>query len=234
MFDVIAFDADDTLWHSETFYRAAEQKYVQLLESSGVSATEALEVLHRVEIANLEPFGYGIRGFTLSMIEAAVEASRGRVSSAGLQTLVDTGREMTTHEISLLDGVQSTLEQLSGRNLWLITKGDVLDQDNKIRRSGLREYFRHAEIVIDKTTAVYAALLEKYQLDPQRFLMVGNSLRSDIAPVLSLGGYAVYVPYALSWAHETQAELPEDRSRYFEIPSLEHFTGLLARIEDGA
>jgi putative hydrolase of the HAD superfamily len=230
MFDVIAFDADDTLWHTEPLYRDAEQKYLQALAAVGVTAEQALAVLHRVEVENLPAFGYGIRGFTLSMIEAAAEASAGRVGAETLAGLVQTGREMTTQAVSLLDGVEETLRGLAGRNLWVITKGDVLDQESKIRRSGLAQYFQHAEIVIDKTPQIYAGLLEKYQLDPQRFLMVGNSLRSDINPVLSLGAHAVYVPYPLTWAHES-ADLPADTTRYYEIANLSQLPGLLEKIE---
>jgi putative hydrolase of the HAD superfamily len=138
---------------------------------------------------------------------------------------------MTSHAIRLLDGVEEALAKLADHRLLLITKGDVLDQESKIRRSGIARYFPRVEIISDKTPEAYAALLEKHAISAGRFLMVGNSLRSDIAPVLALGGYAVYVPYALTWAHESAADLPPDRSRFFEIASLRELPELVARIE---
>lgn len=233
MLDTIAFDADDTLWHTEYYYREAERAFLDMLAGYGVSGAEVLEVFHRIEIDNLAFFGYGIRGFTLSMIETAVQVTGGEVRGADIQVIVELGRGMTSHEIRLLDGVAEALAALADRRLLLITKGDILDQESKIRRSGLAGYFHQVEIVSDKTPAAYAALLEKHAIDPASFLMVGNSLRSDIAPVLVLGGYAVHVPYPLTWAHESAADLPPDRSRFFEIASLRGLPGLLEKIEKG-
>jgi putative hydrolase of the HAD superfamily len=231
MIDVIAFDADDTLWHNEPYYREMEQNFVSLLAGYDVTQEAGLAVLHKIEVDNLACFGYGVRGFALSMIETAVQVTAGRVRAADIQRIVDLGRALTQYEIRLLDGVQETLTALKGCRLWLITKGDLLDQESKIRRSGLAAYFPVVEVVIDKTPATYAALLQKHAVDPAHFLMVGNSLRSDIAPVLSLGAYAVLVPYPLSWAHESIADLPDDRTRYFEMPHLSDLKGLIERIE---
>jgi putative hydrolase of the HAD superfamily len=233
MLDVIAFDADDTLWHTERYYRQVEKSFLQIMAGYGASSEEALAVLHRIEIDNLAFFGYGIRGFTLSLIETAVQVTGGRVRASDIQAIVDLGRGMTGHEIELLDGVEETLRALSGRRLMLLTKGDTLDQAGKLRRSGLADYFPSVEIVLDKTSEVYGELLERHRLDPSRFLMVGNSLRSDIAPVVALGGYAVYVPYPDGWAHESAADLPEDRARFFEIDTLRKLPGLIAQIEQG-
>lgn len=233
MIDVIAFDADDTLWHTEIYYRQAEDRLTALLAAYGVPSEQTLAVLHRIEIENLAFFGYGIRGFTLSMIEAAVSATDGRVRSADIQAIIEIGRAMTNHEIRLLDGVHEALSRLSGRRLMLVTKGDALDQESKLRRSGLAGYFALVEILVDKTQVAYAQMLARYAISPSRFLMVGNSLRSDIAPVLALGGYAVYVPYPLDWAHEAQADLPADRSRFFEIASLHDLADLIEKL-DGA
>lgn len=234
MIDVIAFDADDTLWHTEPYYREVERSLIALLAGYGISADELLTVLHRIEIDNLAFFGYGIRGFTFSMIEAAIQVTGGQVRAVDIQTIIELGRGMTRHEIRLLDGVEEALAQLSSRRLLLITKGDTLDQESKIRRSGLAGYFPFIEIVVDKTQAIYAELLDRHAIDPSRFLMVGNSLRSDIAPVLALGSYAVHVPYPDSWAHEFSADLPADQSRFFEIPSLHHLAGLVEKIENGS
>ncbi len=231
MLSVIAFDADDTLWHTEYYYRETEQGFINLLAAYGVGKEEALSVLHRIEIDNLLYFGYGIRGFLISMIEAAIQVTSGRIRARDIQAIVDLGRAMTSHPIRLLDGVEEALAQLADRQLLLITKGDVLDQESKIRRSGISEYFPRVEIISDKTPEAYAALLEKHAIPPGQFLMVGNSLRSDIAPVLALGGYAVHVPYALTWAHESDADLPPDRARFYEIASLRELPALVAKIE---
>jgi putative hydrolase of the HAD superfamily len=231
MIDAIAFDADDTLWHTETYYREVEHSFCDRMSGYGLAEEEILAVLHRIEIDNLADFGYGIRGFTLSLIETAVRVTDGQVRAADIQAIVDLGRGMTRHAIRLLDGVEETLARLAGRRLLLITKGDALDQENKIRRSGLAGHFPVVEILVDKTPSTYAALLSKNAIDPGRFLMVGNSLRSDIAPVLALGGYAVHVPYPLTWAHESAADLPDDQSRFFEIGSLRELAGVVERIE---
>jgi putative hydrolase of the HAD superfamily len=231
MLETIAFDADDTLWHTEPYYRESEQHWLAIMNRYGISSQEALDELHRIEINNLAFFGYGIRGFTLTMIEAAVQMTGGAVRGADIQAIVELGRGMTSHAIRLLDGVEEALGKLSGRRLLLITKGDTLDQESKIQRSGLAQYFHSVEILVDKTPAAYQSLLEKYGINPGSFLMVGNSLRSDIAPVLALGGYAVHVPYTVSWAHESSADLPADRSHFYEIASLRELPELVDRIE---
>lgn len=231
MFDAIAFDADDTLWHTEKYYRDAEKTFTEMVSAYGISADEIVSVMHRIEIDNLVYFGYGIRGFILSMIETAIEVTNEKVCAADIQAIVELGRGMTGHEICLLDGVAEALEHFKDRNLILITKGDVLDQESKVKRSGLAGYFKHVEVVVDKTPEHYADILRKYNLTPEKFLMVGNALRSDIAPVLSLGGYAVHVPYPLSWAHEAEVEMPSDRSRFFEIASLLQLAELVERLE---
>jgi len=233
MLDAIAFDADDTLWHTEYYYREAERSFTGMLATYDIPPDEVLAVLHRIEIDNLAYFGYGIRGFTLSMIEASIQATGGRVRGADIQAIVDLGRGMTGHAIRLLEGVEDALARLAGRRLLLITKGDVFDQESKILRSGLARYFQHVEIITDKTQAAYDTLLTRYAITPTGFLMVGNSLRSDIAPVLALGGFAVHVPYELTWAHESSAELPADRSRFFEIASLRDLPDLIEKIEEG-
>ncbi|HEX2979869.1 MAG TPA: HAD family hydrolase [Anaerolineaceae bacterium] len=231
MIEAIAFDADDTLWHTELFYREAEQALLKILTPYHVSQDEFLSVLHRIEIDNLAYFGYGIRGFILSMIETAVKVTRDAVHAEDIQAIVELGRGMTVHEIRLLDGAKEALSELAERNLLLITKGDALDQESKIKRSGLANYFKSIEIVVDKTQAAYADLLARHAIRPENFLMIGNSLRSDISPVLALGAYAVFVPYPNDWAHESAADLPADRSRFYEIPSLRSLADLIAKID---
>lgn len=232
MIDAIAFDADDTLWHNEPVYREVEHQYVSILTTYGITSDDILSIFHRIEIDNLPSFGYGIRGFILSMIEAATRVTHGQVRGDDIMRIVDLGKGMTIHPIQLLDGVSETLAQLKHRRLLLITKGDALDQENKIQRSGLGSYFPIVEVLLDKTESSYADLLANHAIDPKRFLMVGNSLRSDIAPVLALGGYAVFVPYPLSWAHESGVDLPDDRTKFFEISNLRELPGLVEKIEN--
>ncbi|HWQ45896.1 MAG TPA: HAD family hydrolase, partial [Longilinea sp.] len=221
----------DTLWHTEKYYREAEKTFTDLVSAYGISTEEILQTMHKIEIDNLAYFGYGIRGFILSMIETAIQVTGEKVHAADIQAIVELGRGMTGHEICLLDGVVEALEHFKDRQLILITKGDVLDQESKVKRSGLAGYFRHVEVVVDKTREHYADILRKHNVSPECFLMVGNALRSDIAPVLSLGGYAVHVPYPLSWAHEAEVDLPSDQSRFFEIPSLYELAGVVKQIE---
>jgi putative hydrolase of the HAD superfamily len=233
-FDGIAFDADDTLWHSEPFYQDAGSALLDLLEPYGIDRQEALDILHRIEIDNLAPFGYGIKGFTISMVEAAIEATNGKVSAADIGRIIELGREMTGHELRLLDHSAEAVAQLAGTHpLALITKGDLMDQERKLAASGLAGYFSRVEIVSDKNPETYAAVLRKHNLVPERFLMVGNSLRSDILPVLEIGGWAVYVPYALTWAHET-GDAPGMNQRFFEIDHLGLLPELVTKIENGA
>jgi putative hydrolase of the HAD superfamily len=218
MFEVIAFDADDTLWHNETLYLKTQDKFKRLF--SGDQDAEGVEQkLFETEMQNLPYFGYGIKSFTLSMIE------RGRE----IQKIIDFGKEMLRAEVQLLEHVEETVAKLSkSYELMIITKGDLFHQESKIARSGLAHYFSTVEIVSEKTRGTYEAILTKQGVAPQRFLMVGNSLRSDIAPVIAMGGQAVYVPYHITWAHETMVKPGEEQQGYFE---LEHMGLLPALIE---
>jgi putative hydrolase of the HAD superfamily len=201
-FDVIAFDADDTLWHNETLFSMTQDKFRQLL--GRYEGTDlAMDKLYEIEIRNLETFGYGIKGFTISMIEAAIELTQGRVVGQDIQQIIDFAREMLRAPVQLLDHVAELIPQLAqSYTLMLITKGDLFDQESKIAQSGLADYFTEIEIVSDKREETYRALLRKHKIAPERFMMVGNSLRSDILPVAALGGVAVHIPYQLTWAHE--------------------------------
>jgi putative hydrolase of the HAD superfamily len=229
MFDVIAFDADDTLWHTESLYTGAQDKFKQLLAHYH-NAEWIEQKLHQIEIRNLQYYGYGIKGFTLSLIETAIELTEGRIPGTEIQEVIDLAKEMLTAEVQLLEHAEETIVKLvDSYPLMLITKGDLFEQDTKIARSGLRQYFRYIEIVSDKTRDNYATLLTKYHLAPSRFLMVGNSLRSDILPVVALGGRAVYIPYCITWAHENVLPPDGDQKSYFE---LEHIGLLPALIEE--
>lgn len=230
-FEVIAFDADDTLWHNERLYANAQAKFKALLthyhSPDWIGAR-----LYEAELRNLPHFGYGIKAFALSMIETAVELTEGRIAGHDIQVIIDTAKEMIAAEVELLDHAAETIASLSDvYTLMLITKGDLRDQEVKISRSGLAPYFRYVEIVSEKNPESYAGLLKRYGIAPEYFLMVGNSLRSDIMPVLTLGAYTVYVPYQLTWAHEVVEPPPDDQPGYFEIEHLGQLPGLLEELE---
>jgi putative hydrolase of the HAD superfamily len=226
MLDIIAFDADDTLWHNEPLYIDIQTRFKELL--SAYHSPEWIDQkLFDTEMRNLKHFGYGIKGFTLSMIETAVELSEGRISGSEIQTIIDFAREMLGTRLELMDHVEETLEELSqSYPLMVITKGDLLDQEAKIANSGLAKYIHTVEVVSHKTRQSYTAILSRHNIEPKRFLMVGNSLKSDILPVLELSGKAVYIPYALTWTHENNIDHELPKYGYYQ---LEHM-GLLPKL----
>jgi putative hydrolase of the HAD superfamily len=230
MIKLIAFDADDTLWHNETLYREMQDRFQGLLAQFG-SPEEIDAALLQTERHNVPYFGYGIKSFILSMIETAVRMSQGRVGGEDLLQIVDFARQMTRAEVRLLENVRETVAELAARyELVVITKGDLLDQEAKLERSGLADYFRVFETVVDKTPTQYALLFERFGVRPEEFLMVGNSLRSDILPVLALGGQAVYVPYPLTWEHERVDEI-EGEKGYHELENIRDLPALLDSID---
>lgn len=199
---VIAFDADDTLWVNETIFRKAEEELCELLEEY-LPKEEAGKLLFEVEMKNLPIYGYGIKPFTLSLIEAAIEITNGDMNIALVQKLIDKGKEMLQEPIELIDGIDQTLAELSKRyRLVMATKGDLLDQERKLIKSGLETYFHHIEIVSDKTEKQYSKLVKQLDIVENEFLMVGNSLKSDILPVLNIGAHAFHIPFHTTWAHE--------------------------------
>lgn len=202
MFDLIAFDADDTLWHNERLFLATEIRFRELL-SPYHSAEWIEERLNATEAKNLQHFGYGVKGFVLSMIETAIELTEGRISGAEIQRILEWGRGMLHAPIELLDGVRESVVELArDRRLMLLTKGDLFDQENKLARSGLGPCFAAIEVVAEKTARTYRTILARHGVRPERFLMIGNSLRSDILPVLEVGGTAIHIPYATTWVHD--------------------------------
>jgi len=230
-FDMIAFDADDTLWHNERLYTEAQASFRRLL-GQYQSPQWIDERLYQTEMHNLEHFGYGIKAFALSMIETAVELTEGRISGKDIQAIINLAKEMLTAEVELLDHTVETVSHLATiYPLMLVTKGDMRDQEMKIARSGLGSYFRHIEIVSDKSRENYKSLLQRHRIKPERFLMVGNSLRSDILPVLALGAWAVYIPYAMTWAHELAEPPPSGQPGYYEIEHLGQLPALLEGID---
>jgi putative hydrolase of the HAD superfamily len=230
-FDVIAFDADDTLWHTEVLYVEAQARFVQLLAHYH-SPDWINQSLDQAEARNIAHFGYGIKSFALSMIETAVELTEGRISGQDIQVIVDLAKGMLNAEVRLLDHVADTIPVLADRYpLMLVTKGDLLDQESKIARSGLEEYFPRIEVVSDKTLDSYGRLLKDHSIPAGRFLMVGNSLRSDILPVIALGGRAVYIPYQLTWVHERAEKPPGEQPGFYQIEHLGLLPALLERLE---
>jgi putative hydrolase of the HAD superfamily len=230
-FEVIGFDGDDTLWHNERLYANAQVRFKELLARYH-NPEWVGERLYQAEVRNLPHFGYGIKAFTLSMIETAVELTEGRITGSDIQTIIDAAKEMLAAEIELLEHVPDTIGRLANAyTLMLITKGDLRDQETKIARSGLGSYFRLIEIVSDKSPESYKKLLRQHMISPERFLMVGNSLRSDILPVLALGASAVYVPYHLTWMHEVSDPPPGDRPGFYEIEHLGLLPDLIEKLE---
>ena len=199
----VAFDADDTLWHNEDLYQEVQRVFEQLM-SPWADAAAADDCLHEVQMANLPTFGYGAKSFTLSMVQAAVEISGGEVDAGRVGTIVGFAKRLIERPIELIEGVEDVLDALGAgdHRLMVITKGDVHDQMAKVHASGLAERFWRVEVVADKDAAVYGTLLQRHGIDPGRFVMVGNSLRSDVLPVLEVGAHAVHVPYHVTWRHE--------------------------------
>jgi putative hydrolase of the HAD superfamily len=227
MIEIVGFDADDTLWHNETLYSQAKDQFQELLAPYG-NPERVRQRLDEIEEWNVRHYGYGIKSFALSSVEAAIEISNGQIEAPRLSKILDIVKEMLNADVKPLGPVEPTLAELSQLYpLMLITKGDFFEQHRKIERSGLAKYFRYIEIVIDKTPDTYRDMLAKYHLEPNRFLMVGNSLRSDILPVLEIGGQAVYIPYAGTWAHEDLDESTRTTMKYIEIEHLGQLPGLL-------
>ncbi len=217
--NVIGFDADDTLWVNETYFRETEEKFASLLD--GFETKNKIDQeLFKMEIKNLELYGYGIKGFMLSMIEAALELSNNTVSQATLTEILGLGKRMISHPVELLDGVVEVLEKLNGKyRLIVMTKGDLLDQERKIERSGLSKYFHHVEVLSDKKEGNYLNLLENLEVDAKEFLMIGNSLKSDVLPLINIGAQAVHIPFHTTWQHE-EVTVKEKEIKYLKINKL--------------
>ncbi|MCI0663517.1 MAG: HAD family hydrolase [Acidobacteria bacterium] len=227
MFEIIAFDADDTLWHTEPLYRGTQGKIKAIL--SQYHDAEWIERrMYETEIRNLAHYGYGIKGFTLSMIETAIDLTEGRISGTEIRQIIGFAREMLAAPLELLDSVQETLASLSlSHELMVITKGDLFEQEAKIARSGLGEYFSRVEIVSEKTRDAYESIALKHQINPRDFLMVGNSVKYDILPVIEMGGRAVHIPYQNTWVHETVPDSELEQMCFMRLPNLGHLPALI-------
>ena len=209
---VIGFDADDTLWVNETYFREAEVQFAELLEHYETK-NKVDQELFKMEMKNLELYGFGIKGFMLSMIESALELSNNRVPQDIINNILDIGKNMISRPVELLDGVEDVLHVLSQKyRLIVLTKGDLLDQERKLEKSGLSQYFHHVEVLSDKKEMNYKNLLDHLEIGVDEFLMVGNSLKSDVIPILNIGAAAVHVPFHTTWAHEMvpEEEQPND------------------------
>jgi putative hydrolase of the HAD superfamily len=231
---VVAFDADDTLWHNETLFALSQERFRTLLLAHADLAAldlppEAIDArLLEVERRNLRVYGYGIKGFMLSMIETAIEVTGSRIPADGIEAILRVGRAMLEHPVELIEGAREAVETLRARDheVWLVTKGDLFDQESKIARSGLGGLFHRIEILSEKDEASYARLLDRHGVAAEEFVMVGNSMVSDVLPVLALGARAYHVPYAVTWAHEV-AEPPEAAERYRALAGLHELPAAL-------
>jgi putative hydrolase of the HAD superfamily len=225
----LGLDADDTLWHSENHFAVTEQRFGELV-SPWMDGEEAAKRLLEQERANLRLFGYGVKGFTLSMIETAIEASRGLIPNEAVQQIIEWGKEMMNHPVELLPGVEETFDALEGEyRLLLITKGDLFHQETKIAESGLADRFDGIEILSEKSPDQYRRVLNRCETAPAEFVMVGNSLRSDVLPAVDIGAHGVHIPYGILWGHE-KVEDELDHTADHRLESFAQLPQLLTRL----
>lgn len=216
---VIAFDADDTLWDNENYFQEIEKKFFVLMEEYLPQHSVARELL-RIEIKNLPLYGYGIKAFMLSMIETAMTISNKTINVSAVEKIIGYGQELLQKPIEKLDGVDEVLEKLKGRyRLVVATKGDLLDQERKLKKSGIEHYFHHTEIMSEKGEADFRKLIKHLDILPENFLMIGNSLKSDVLPVLNIGGHAIHIPYHVTWGHE-KIEYEVNHNNFRQVTSI--------------
>lgn len=229
MLTTICFDADDTLWHNERFFRLTEERFADLLRDHA-DPDHLAERLLAAERRNIGHYGFGIKGFMLSMIETALEVTERRVPGSVIAEIIAAGQEMLSHPIELLPGARDAIDTLSGEfTLLLVTKGDLLDQERKLAQSGLGEIFDGVEIVSDKTSDVYASIFARHGAKAERALMAGNSLKSDVNPVIEAGGWGVHVPHGVTWALEA-ADAPQGHPRFRQIDTLANLPQVVQEI----
>jgi len=222
MIDWIAFDADDTLWKNEEHYVNGRDRFLEILKKYGLNAGD-IENFDQFEVENIQYFGYGVMSFVLSMIEIGIELTDGKIEAADIQQLIVLAKEMLSHEIEVFEGVNLLLEELAATYpLMVITKGDLLHQQRKFAASGLAHNFRAVEVVSDKSPGVYEGILNRYNIAPDRFLMIGNSLRSDILPILDLGGWAMHLSSHTTWSFEDDPSDQMDQERYLKVEGISH------------
>ena len=217
----VGFDGDDTLWKSEDYYRAAELAFEEII-GQYIDLTDARSLHHLLEVErrNLRIFGYGVKGMTLSMIESAVQLTGERISARDIHRVIEIGRATLQHPVELIDGIREAVEAIAAdHEIVLITKGDLFHQESKIEKSGLADLFQRIEVVSEKDMPTYQRVLRELGVPASRFVMIGNSLRSDIAPVVELGGWGIHIPYHITWAHEADHALVEGEPRMLQVTS---------------
>ncbi len=225
---VLAFDADDTLWENETYFREVEEKFGELMEGFLPRHSSARELL-RTEIENIDLYGYGIKAFMLSMIETAIRITDKTIPVSAIEKIIDLGRAMLAKPVTLLPGVEAVLQQLQDRyRLVMATKGDLLDQERKLKKSGLEKYFHHIEIMSEKKEGDYQKLIHHLDIKPEAFAMIGNSIKSDVLPVINLGGVGIHVPFHTTWVHETvEAEI--NQPNFYQVKSIREIITLMTK-----
>ena len=233
MIDLVGFDGDDTLWHSQEFYDRAQDEFEAILGRYIDLGRDGLrEALLDTERGNIKLFGYGAKGMTLSMIESAVQLTGERISAKDIHCIIEIGRATLQHPVEVIDGIREAVQAIAARHeVVLITKGDLFHQESKIEQSGLADLFHRIEVVSEKDQATYARVLRELDTPADRFVMVGNSLRSDIEPVVALGGWGVYVPYHITWAHEAEHAVADGEPRMLQVESAWELEEALGRIE---
>lgn len=225
---VIGFDADDTLWVNETYFREAEHEFAKLL-SAYETENKIDQELFLMEIRNLEFYGYGIKGFVLSMIESAIDLSNGKISNATISKILDLGKEMLAKPVELIDDVELVLSSLvDDYRLILLTKGDLLDQERKMEKSGLSRFFHHIEVLSDKKEENYKNLLDHLEIKVDEFIMVGNSLKSDVLPLINIGAQAIHIPFHTTWVHEEVSE-KQANGTYYSAGGIKEILPLLKK-----
>ena len=225
---IIAFDADDTLFVNEPYFQEVEQKFCILMQDY-LSHQGLSQELFKTEIENLPLYGYGIKGYILSMIEAAMKISNNTISLQVIEKIIELGKELLEKPIELIDGVEETLKVLHGKyKLIVATKGDLKDQQSKLHRSCLGHYFHHIEVMSDKQEINYLHLLKRLEIEPNEFLMIGNSLKSDVLPVLAVGGFAIHIPFHTTWAHE-KIDHKVEHDNFFEIKNVVEVLNILKK-----
>ena len=232
MLQLIGFDGDDTLWHSEGYYRQAGEAFAAIMARYvDVADRDVHERMLATEQRNLKLFGYGAKGMALSMVETAIAVSDGRIGAADIHALIELGKTVLQHPVELLPGIRAAVEAVAEQyQVVLITKGDLFHQEKKVAESGLADLFRRIEIVSEKNAATYRRVLGEFDLQPAQFAMVGNSLRSDIEPVLRLGGWGVHLPYHVTWAHELENGLAADEPRMLTVDAPAAIPDAVARL----
>ena len=224
---IIAFDADDTLWQNEVFFREAEDKFAELM-APYMGKEQSINVLFSNEMKHLHLYGYGIKGFMLSMVETAMDISKGTISAEKIYEILEIGRRMMNKPVELLDDVESIFNQLNGKyRIILATKGDLIDQERKLYKSGLEKHFHHVEVMSEKKEGDYRKLIRHLDIEPHEFLMVGNSMKSDIIPVLNIGGKAIHIPHEITWQHELVEDGQEVKASYHQLDRLSDIVPVL-------